>query len=119
MRYPIEVNIQDSSVVFILILSFLLVYEIFSVRKLKKVGIAWEQGSLYISNFFSEIEVPKSNIAWIKCHRFNKPTYITISFTNRTKFGKTISFIPNSAITDLNPFKEHSVVKELNEWIKN
>ncbi|MBN2442104.1 MAG: hypothetical protein JXJ04_12190 [Spirochaetales bacterium] len=80
--------------------------------RLKVVKIDNEK--LYISDYFEEIEIEKSNIAKVTENVFININPVWIHFKNPTIFGKKIMFMPKARIFSF--FSSHPVVEELRKF---
>ena len=80
-----------------------------SCIRLKKVEI--DNDNMYVSNYFSEIEVEKSNILYVEEVRFFNTRPIWIYFREPTAYGKRILFIPSQRPISI--FKDSPMVKRL------
>lgn len=81
--------------------------------RLKVVKI--DNGKMYVSNYFKEIEIEKCNIFKVKQNVFGNNRPILIYLKKPTIFGSKIVFIP----TYIFPFyfSPHPIVEELNDFI--
>jgi|GEM_PF-4731042 len=101
-----------SNVFYFLIISYILgiIYFYFVFLRIKEIKI--NDNYIYISNFFNEIQIEKTEIKKINYFHLHSPPIIWLSFKNKTKFGKRISFIPII-------FRYYEIIEELNNFINN
>lgn len=85
-------------------------YYFFSSRFMK---VEMDETNFYISNFFREITVPRSDLLNATEMRALKPYWITLWFKNPTEFGEKILFVPKWRIGAF--WKANPLVQELND----
>ena len=105
-------GVIEGTVVFLTatILGALFLY--WSVMRLKVVQM--DERKLYISNYFREIEVDRSNIQEVTENIFLNIHPVWVHFKTPTEFGNKIMFMPTVRIFSL--FSSHPIVKELKQF---
>lgn len=81
--------------------------------RLKSVSI--DEEFLYISNYFTEIKVHRSEISKVTENVFINTNPVWIHFKHDTEFGEYIMFMPKTRYFSF--FSSHPVVKELKRKI--
>ena len=84
-------------------------------HNLKKVVICGDH--LEVSNYLKAINIPISEISYIRENRLINIHPISIYLKNPTDFGSKITFMPVSRF--ILPFGTHPIYKELNALINN
>ncbi|MBE0537353.1 MAG: hypothetical protein IH624_16945 [Phycisphaerae bacterium] len=90
----------------------MLIYEL--AIKLKRVEM--REGSIIVSNYFTRIAIPTTEIAKVSESRFLSTHPVYITFKHKTRFGQTIMFMPKFALGSMF-FLSHPVVKTLRSLI--
>lgn len=83
-------------------------FVIWHSRRIKRVQV--DEHSLYISNYFSEVMVPLTEVANLTESMLSRPKTITIEFHGPTAAGSRVVFIPKFRLFS---FGTHPVIAEL------
>lgn len=81
----------------------------YAVMRLKRVRLG--SGQLYVSNYFTEIVVPLSNVAEVSDRSLINIHPLTIRFHTKTGFGLEVVFIPRGKTVSV--FSTHPLVTEI------
>jgi len=97
------------------ILGGILLADLFNNATLKRIRM--DEKNLYVSNYFSEIKIPLTDVEDVKVNRWLNDYPITVTFRTRTEFGLSVKFIPKIKWMT---FSEHQIIMaELKSAISN
>jgi hypothetical protein len=103
---------ENQTIVFIA--AMLIAAVLFYILLLKLKVVKMDDHKLYVSNFFTEIEIDKHNIVKVTENRFISTHPVWIHLNQPSEFGNIIMFMPKQRMFSL--FSSHPIVEELKRF---